>query len=112
MKEWFETSKGQHPPEGLKVLCMHEGDFYVSQKFGDIYAPLPMCDSNVACRLVNPEKWQYIEFPEPYTGFIHFGLPFQEGLITMEELKIKEPKRYKQICDIIREVIFPKVSKK
>ena len=96
MNEWH-SPKDKLPPQAKKVLCVNRGDFYVAQRFGEYFLPIPFCDSvHAKDNYEMPDRWQDIDFPFPFTGFMHFAVEDGE-LLTMDQLEEKYPENYKEI---------------
>jgi len=89
----WKTPKENKPPQGLKVLCVRTGDFYVAQRFGEYWLSIPFYDS-VFRQFQPPDLWTFIEFPDNYKGVLLFGLTDQDGLITLDELEKLCPEDY------------------
>lgn len=95
MTEWMKP-KEDKPPQGLKVLCMHKGDFYVAQRMGEYWFSIPFADSKFS-RYFEPELWQYINFPDPYHGKLLIMV--SGNVITMDMLEKEQPKIYKEMVE-------------
>lgn len=104
MAIWKDCVK--EPSEsGKKVLCQHSGDFYVAQRLGKHYFPIPFNEHPNAEYLCFPETWCEIDFPEPYTGLIRIAVEDEETkneyLISISEAEVDYPEFYKKFYSTI-----------
>ncbi len=89
------------PPEGIKVLCEREGDFYCCQRFREYYIPVPFSTHCFAILLCKPTQWLSIPFPPPYTGKVRVALHPLHEPIDFDKLKEIDEKLYNNFCDAI-----------
>ncbi len=95
---WNKCSE-KKPAQGKKVLCMHKGDFYVAQRFKDVYVPIPLSTSILARDLIHPEFWMDILFMEPFKGFMYV---MKGGECrTIDEMEKYFPEDYEELCAAI-----------
>lgn len=114
----FETSAKpwrccvEDPSElGKKVLCMHKGDFYVAYRFEDVYIPMPFADHPHSKHLCKPEKWQEIDFPEPFTGYVRLVLDDIAGeSFTIEKVKKHHPEIYHSMVDSMKKILGSRID--
>lgn len=100
MTNWKDPKK-EKPPQGLKVLCMDRGDFYVAQRFGDYWFPIPFTDSKYS-RYFVPELWQEIDFPNGYSGKLRV---IKGGtLMDINQIEIKHPEVYYEILNFLLKI--------
>ncbi len=114
---WFKYSEKNLPAQGLKVLCMKKGDFWVAQRFNykgkSYWLPIPFCDSKFA-NTDPPDYWSYIEFhklPGKFEGLMKIkvfdvdNLPDDNSLIhenladklnTIDELEKMDPQSHEE----------------
>ena len=88
------------PPHlGKKVLCHHEGDIFVAQRFEEYYVPIPFADHPLAKGLCKPDIWQEIDFPNNLTGYMRVA--FSEGAsqsLILDEVKKEYPVLYHEMA--------------
>jgi hypothetical protein len=99
--KWYLPEK-KLPPQGLKILCMHKGDFYVAQRFRDYWFQIPFIDSKYSSHQV-PQKWCHIDFPDHYQGYIHFMYREENRSMTADELDAEHPDLLTDIINAILE---------
>jgi hypothetical protein len=84
------------PPQGKKVLWLHNGDIQIAQRYGLFWFPVPFLDSKYA-KIHPPELWQDIILPSPLTGKVMFQGEGHPRLIDADELEMMEPEVYDTI---------------
>lgn len=90
MNSW-KNPKVFIPDQGKKVLCMNKGDFYVAQRMGEYWLSIPFCDSKYAYSSP-PDLWCEIDFPEGFTGKLHFGVDGE--MLDLDEFEKRYPDQY------------------
>jgi len=93
MNEWFKP-KEKKPEQGKKILCMHQGDLYVAQRFGDYWFSVPFYDSQFS-RYFEPDLWQDIDFPEGLKGKMKVCV--NGGFYDIDSLEKFHPDVYDQL---------------
>ena len=95
-KTWY--SPDEHiPPQGYKVLCKScGGDYYVCQRMGDYWFPMPFIDSQYA-KLDAPDYWQHIDFHGNNKGYVLVLVEGEECPMTLDEIEQKHFITYKEM---------------
>jgi hypothetical protein len=96
----WKDPKIEKPEQGKKVLCEHEGDLYVAQRFGDYWFPIPFIDSKYS-RYFPPNLWQEINFPNSLSGKLLVKINLK--LHDIDELEKKYPDVYVEIVNALLE---------
>lgn len=95
-KNWIKSSI-RKPPQGKKVLCFTKGDLDVRQRFKNYWIPIPYVDSKCA-DIDEPELWQEIEFPSPYTGYMQVLVEGKE-LMNMDQFEKHCPEEFNEMVE-------------
>lgn len=93
--EW-NRSEEKLPPQGTKVVCFHDGDCWVAQRFGDYWLNIPYTDSKLSS-IEPPDLWKEIDFPYPFEGKIHIQI--NGLLLDIDELQVDHPNIYREFVD-------------
>jgi hypothetical protein len=92
---WNKPSD-KKPDQGKKILCMLKVDFYVAQRFGPYWFPIPFYDS-LFSRHSEPELWQDIYFPAVYSGKMRVQV--NGRMYDIDELEEHHPDIHKTLVD-------------
>ena len=100
-KKWFPAT--ELPSQGYKILCKAGGgDYYVAQRFGPYWVPLPFVDSQLA-KLDPPDLWSHIDFEGDNKGYVMVMVADEEMSISIpmsvDELEQKHPDVHIDICE-------------
>lgn len=82
------------PPYGQKVLVWHRGDVWVAMRMDEIWVPAPFSDSKFCDLYLQPEKWQWINFPEGYYGINYILSAEDNESLNWERGREKYPKLF------------------
>lgn len=96
-KIWIKSAL-RKPPQGKKVLCFHNGDLSVRQRFKEYWFPIPFVDAKLS-DIDEPEFWQDIDFPAGFYGYtkvLHEGMTYK-----MDEWEKVSPKDFNEFVDIL-----------
>ncbi len=85
MTGWIDVEDSK-PPQGMKILCFHEGDVWVAQRFQECWFPIPFCDAKLASYKA-PQKWAYIDLPDGYKGKMRVQCLPNRRLMDMDEME-------------------------
>jgi hypothetical protein len=97
MNTWKDPKK-EKPLQGLKILCMHAGDFYVAQRLGDYWFSISFADSKYS-RYFPPDLWQNINFPIGFNGKLMVLVDGQYR--DLDELEKRYPAMHQQMIEIM-----------
>lgn len=96
-KKWFPAT--DLPPQGYKILCKAGGgDYYVAQRFGPYWVPIPFPDSKFA-KLDPPDFWSHIDFEGDNKGYYYVLSPKKDSPMTFDELEKYDPKLHIELCE-------------
>lgn len=101
MKQWYSPSV-YLPDQGKKILCMNKGDFYVAQRFANIWAQIPFTDS-IYASFEAPQLWQEIDYSDGYSGYVKIKFKDKDTkFYTIDEIEKKFPEKYAKFIDDLK----------
>lgn len=90
------SPKEQLPPQGKKILAFYNGDYWVVQRIGPYWAPIPFTESKY-CRYDEPDFWKDIKMPHPFKGYLKFSI--EDKFMTLDDVEKNHSFIYKNIIE-------------
>lgn len=96
---WIKPSKAL-PKQGVKVLCLTNGDVCVAQRFGRLWFPIPFCDS-IYATCGEPDFWKAIELPLGLKGAMKVSV--NDGkIIDMDQFEKDYPEDFNEFVETLK----------